>query len=218
MTTPEQFDFDVFLAHNSADKPQVKAIANKLEERGLKTWLDERQILAGQLFQSEIQDAISRSKSAAIFIGSTGLGRWQEIEFQVLFNQFVERKCTIVPVLLPGVDKIPENLPFLQIINWVRFGNIDDSSALDKLEQGINGQVVINNVGVQTIHTNITQNTYQSSANIKKGMKQRKIDVLQKEAEIILKQWESEISDVRRYQLWQSLEQKLIQLEEEERS
>lgn len=36
--------FDVFLAHNSIDKPQVRAIAVELKRRGLNPWLDEEQI------------------------------------------------------------------------------------------------------------------------------------------------------------------------------
>ncbi len=38
----EQFnEFDVFLCHNSQDKPEVKKIAWQLQQQGLKPWLDE---------------------------------------------------------------------------------------------------------------------------------------------------------------------------------
>jgi len=33
--------FDVFLCHNSEDKPAVRAIAQKLVKEGIKPWLDE---------------------------------------------------------------------------------------------------------------------------------------------------------------------------------
>ena len=58
--------FDVFLAHNSADKPFVREINTKLKQRGLKTWIDEEQIAPGRSFQQEIQQAIPRVKTAAI--------------------------------------------------------------------------------------------------------------------------------------------------------
>ena len=61
--------FDVFLAHNSVDKPLVREISARLRERGLNPWLDEEQILAGELFQEAIQKAIPHIKSAAIIIG-----------------------------------------------------------------------------------------------------------------------------------------------------
>jgi uncharacterized pyridoxamine 5'-phosphate oxidase family protein len=55
--------FDVFLAHNSQDKPQVRAIAIKLKRR-LKVWIDEEQILPGHPFQDVVQQAIQNVKSA----------------------------------------------------------------------------------------------------------------------------------------------------------
>ncbi len=129
--------FDVFLAHNSVDKPQVRAIATKLRERGLKPWLDEEQIPPGKSFQEEIQKAIPQIKSAAIIIGVTGLGKWQIQELRSLMNLFVNRDIPVIPVLLPGVNKIPDNLVFLQELNWVNFENIDDTKAFYNLQWGI---------------------------------------------------------------------------------
>jgi len=135
-----QNQFDVFLAHNSVDKPHVRIIANKLRAQGLMPWLDEEQILAGELFQVGIQRAISESKSAAICIGLMGVGKWQKLELQTLISQFVEKGMPVIPVLLPNVDKIPDNLIFLQQFNWVSFEDINDDLALNKLDAGIRGK------------------------------------------------------------------------------
>jgi len=135
----EQNQFDVFLAHNSADKPQVRIISNKLKELGLKPWIDEEQIAAGELFQTAIQKAFSQIKSAAVFIGLTGLGKWQVVELQTLISQFVDRGIPVIPVLLPKVDKIPDDLPFLKQFNWVSFDDVNDDYTLFKLQCGING-------------------------------------------------------------------------------
>ena len=130
--------FDVFLAHNSQDKPQVREIANKLKRRGLKVWLDEEQIPPGRPFQDVIQQALQNVKSAAIFIGTEGLGNWQILEFRSLITRFVEADIPIIPVLLPGVEGIPDKLLFLRELNYVKFENgINDFEALDKLESGI---------------------------------------------------------------------------------
>ena len=129
--------FDVFLAHKSTDKPQVRAIANELKKRGFKPWLDEEQIAPGESFQDAIQKAIPQIKSAAICIGRGGLGRWQIIELQTLISQFIERDIRVIPVLLPGVNRIPDNLLFLQQFSWVSFESIDDAAALDNLDWGI---------------------------------------------------------------------------------
>ncbi len=130
--------FDVFLAHNSQDKPQVRIIATKLEQHGLKVWLDENQIPPGRPFQDVIQQAIQNVRSAAIFIGPGGLGNWQIPELRTLNNRSVNAGIPVIPVLLPGVDRIPENLLFLQEISWVSFASgIDDENALNRLMWGI---------------------------------------------------------------------------------
>ena len=129
--------FDVFLAHNSADKPQVKAIAKELRARGLNPWLDEEQLAPGELCHEAIQRVIPQIKSAAICIGPTGLGNWERLELPVLISQFVNKGSPVIPLLLPGVDSIPENLPFLSQFNWVIFRRIDDANAFDLLQWGI---------------------------------------------------------------------------------
>jgi len=60
--------------------PQVEAIAEVIKQRGLKPWLDKEQIQTGRFFQGIIQEAISNVKSAVIFIGPKGLGKWQDKE------------------------------------------------------------------------------------------------------------------------------------------
>jgi hypothetical protein len=133
--------FDVFLAHNSQDKSQVKAIAQKLMQRGLYYWIDEEQIPPGRPFQDVIQQAIPVVKSAAMFIGLEGLGKWQDWELRALQTQCVKTSIPLIPVLLPGVEEIPEHLLFLQELNWVRFATqIDDVEALNNLEWGITGE------------------------------------------------------------------------------
>ena len=39
--------FDVFLCHNSEDKPAVREIFQKLADKNVKSWLDERGIRPG---------------------------------------------------------------------------------------------------------------------------------------------------------------------------
>lgn len=131
-------DFDVFLAHNSQDKHQVEAIAEELKRRGLNPWLDKEQIPPGQWFQDVIQKAIQTVKSAAIFIGLVGLGKWQTLELRSFISQCVDKNLPVIPVLLPGATRIPLELLFLQEFNRVRFiQKTDEVEALDALEWGI---------------------------------------------------------------------------------
>jgi GUN4-like/TIR domain len=130
-----------FLAHNSQDKPQVKIIAEKLKQKGIDTWLDEEQIPPGVSFQDRIQKAISEIDCALIFIGKHGLGKWQGWELQSFFSKLVNSGIPVIPVLLPGVEKVPDDLPFLQQLNWVKFTDkLEDPSVINKLVWGITGK------------------------------------------------------------------------------
>lgn len=132
--------FDVFMAHSSKDKPLIRQIYRYLKERGIQPWLDEEEIPPGTRFQEEIQQAIGQIKTAAIFIGQKGLGRWQALELESFISQCVEHNIPVIPVLLPNVEKIPENLIFLRNFHAVFFKtSIDDEKALFQLEWGITG-------------------------------------------------------------------------------
>lgn len=134
-------EFDVFLAHSKLDKFHVELINQELKRRGIKTWLDKEQIPPGRWFQDVIQQAILSSKTAAIFVGDKGLGKFEIIELRSLISRCLEQEIPVIPVLLPGVDNLPEDLLFLKELNWVRFSQgIDEVEAFDNLEWGITGK------------------------------------------------------------------------------
>ena len=133
--------FEVFLAHSSKDKPLVRQLYRSLKERSIRPWLDEEEIAPGTRFQEEIQQAIGQIKSAAVCIGKSGMGRWQALELETFIRRCVEADIRVIPVLLPGVDHIPENLLFLGGFHAVAFKtDINDDKALFGLEWGITGQ------------------------------------------------------------------------------
>jgi TIR domain len=130
--------FDVFLAHNSQDKPLIRVVYRKLRSYGLNPWLDEEHIPPGTTFQDEIQEAITQVKSSAIFFGKSGLGRWQAFELKAFISQCIERKIPVIPVLLPGVSEIPDSLPFLREFHAVTFrDDIEDDQSTQNLYWGI---------------------------------------------------------------------------------
>ena len=131
-------EFDVFLAHNSLDKPLVRIIAEDLKKCSIRPWIDEDQILPGQSFQDVIQQIIPEVKSAAIFIGRAGLGRWQRSEMKALISQCQYRGIPVIPVLLHGITKIPSYAVFLEEYKFVEFKHgVDDKLALLELARGI---------------------------------------------------------------------------------
>ena len=54
VSTTNVEQFDVFLCHNSEDKPAIRDFVRKLEEQGIKPWLDEEQIRPGTSWQTAL--------------------------------------------------------------------------------------------------------------------------------------------------------------------
>ena len=142
-----RLQFDVFLAHNSKDKPEVIKIANKLREGGLNPWLDKEQIFAGDNIQEVVFQGISRSKVGAFFISQNRLGAFQRnLELGAIIQFFLEKKekgFRVIPILLPDISDIPDELYHLKQWAWIRFTNSnveEDKEALQDLIRGIRGR------------------------------------------------------------------------------
>jgi TIR domain len=131
--------FDVFMCHNSEDKPAVREIAQKLADQNIKAWLDEREIRPGTSWQTALGQQIGSIKSAAVFVGESGLGPWQNQEIQALLSQFVKRQCPVIPTVLPSAKATPD-LPWtLGNLHWVDF-RVTDLDPLEQLIWGITGE------------------------------------------------------------------------------
>lgn len=129
--------FDVFLCHNSQDKPAVKAIARDLIDRGIVPWLDEWELRPGTRWIPAIEAQLRRVPAAAIFVGA-GVGPWQDLEVDALLREFVKRGAPAIPVLLKGSPP-PADLPaFLDILTWVKM-DVADPDPIDQIEFGIRG-------------------------------------------------------------------------------
>ena len=128
--------FDVFLCHNSQDKPEVIKIARQLKQQGLKPWLDVWELPPGKSWQELLEEQIEDVKSAAVFVGSSGLGPWQKREMRAFLNEFVNRGCPVIPVLLENAPQEPKLPIFLQALTWVDFRH-SQSNPIERLIWGI---------------------------------------------------------------------------------
>jgi formylglycine-generating enzyme required for sulfatase activity len=131
--------FDVFLCHNSKDKPQVIQIAEQLQQHDLKSWLDIWELPPGRSWQRLLEKQIEQIASAAVFVGEDGFGPWQEQEIYAFLSEFVRRDCPVIPVLLPNAPKKPELPVFLRQFTWVDF-RASDPDPMYRLRWGITGK------------------------------------------------------------------------------
>jgi tetratricopeptide (TPR) repeat protein len=132
--------FDVFLSHNSQNKPAVRRIAEALKDRGLKVWLDEWELIPGRRWIPALEKAIQTTKTAAVLVGENGLGPWEQPEYESSLSEFVDRGLPVIPVLLPGAPDKPKLPLFLRGFGWVDLRGGITEEGLDRLEWGITGK------------------------------------------------------------------------------
>jgi tetratricopeptide (TPR) repeat protein len=137
---PRKAAFDVFLSHNSKDKPAVRALAALLIERGIRVWFDEDQLIPGQPWQPLMEEGIKKSATGAVLVGEDGVGPWEDEEMQALLRQAVKLKKAVIPVLLPGAPEEPDLPLFLLNRTWVDMRKGFTEEKLADLIWGITGK------------------------------------------------------------------------------
>ncbi len=113
--------WDLFLSYSRADTKEVQAIRDILQVRGIRTFFDREQLLAGMPWPQALEHGLRKAKGVAVFIGPSGLGLWQKREMAFALDRQVadERNhCVfpVVPVLLPEADVTPG---FLFLNTWI---------------------------------------------------------------------------------------------------
>ena len=136
--------YDVFLSYNSKDNADVERIARRLkDEHGLEVWLDKWNLIPGEPWQEELEKALDDCKTVAVFLGSTGIGPWENEEMRAALDARVNKKILrVIPVLLPGApEKGTLRQPaFLARLTWVDFrSGLEDKDAFHDLVSGVQG-------------------------------------------------------------------------------
>jgi GUN4-like/TIR domain len=132
--------FDVFLCHNSKDKPQVEQIREQLKARKIYAFLDKYDFEPFRPWQKQLEEIIPRIKSAAVFLGPSGVGSWEDMEMREFLLEFVERDLRMGLVILPGCpDKLVQEVP-----RWLnKFHRVDfrqtTPEPMNQLVWGITG-------------------------------------------------------------------------------
>ncbi|MFZ4701970.1 MAG: toll/interleukin-1 receptor domain-containing protein, partial [Candidatus Methylumidiphilus sp.] len=132
--------FDVFLSHNSKDKPVVRELTEALQQRGLQVWLDEEQLIPGRIWQDALEDIIETTRTAAVLIGKDGVGPWEKPEMRACLSEFVDRQLPVIPVILTNAPRKLKLSPFLKQFTWVDLRKGLTDQGLEQLEWGITGK------------------------------------------------------------------------------
>jgi hypothetical protein len=139
-STPGAYKFDVFLSHNSKDKPVVRELKHRLNAQKLSAWYDEDELRPGIPWQQLLESGIKSSASVALLVGKDGLGPWEEEEMQGALRLAVKDKRPVIPVLLPEAPSQPELPMFLGNRTWVDLRAGFTAEGFAKLVWGITGK------------------------------------------------------------------------------
>lgn len=112
--------YDAFISYNSADRIQVFALANFLEEVcGLKLWLDKQKLKPGVVWSEQLKKGIIESRSCIFCWGPSGLSYGQDREIKMALNIANKRRYPIYPILLPKCQDIKSLPAGLERFQWI---------------------------------------------------------------------------------------------------
>lgn len=151
----------IFLCHATEDKPIVREVYKRLKEEHFNPWLDEEDLLPGQLWEHEIRNQLRKSEFVLIFLSEISVNKigFVQNEFKLALNaleNIPEGTIHTIPVRIDNTQ-IPDQF---ERFHWV---NIYDDNGIDKIVKSIReGMSHRNNHSVSDIYLN--QNRYRKSS------------------------------------------------------
>lgn len=117
-----EFEYDIFLCHNSKDKQWVEKLATLIENettgnRNLKVFYDDWDIKPGENIVFKIEDGLKKSKYAAIIISHNSKeAEWPSMEWTIAINSDPSgRRGHVIPIWLGGCE-IPPSLKIRNVL------------------------------------------------------------------------------------------------------
>lgn len=99
----------VFVSHSSSDKAFVRKLAKELEGLGFQTWLDEKELLAGDPLPRKISEGV-QSAPAVLVVASAAATKssWLKFELNHATQRMIEGRCRVIPVVIDDAELPPE--------------------------------------------------------------------------------------------------------------
>jgi len=126
----------IFISYSRKNLEKVKDLYKKLKELGHSLWMDEEDLLAGQIWENEVKKVISNAQAVLICLSS----KW------ISERGYVQKELKMV---LDAMGKIPEGEIFLipikldncttpQSIEKVHWVNLYETNGFEKLQKSLN--------------------------------------------------------------------------------
>lgn len=102
--TARAFAYDAFISHSARDNPFVRRLADDLRANGLRVWLAESELSAGDVLTESIGNAIRRSGAVIAVLSRHSLGsRWVELEIRTALEDEASLP-RLFPILIDDTD------------------------------------------------------------------------------------------------------------------
>src|SRR3954464_7528451 len=88
----------VFISYNHDDKELAVSLRDDLKAAGVTTWMDESELLGGDLWFQQIQSALDRCSVMVGAIGPSGIGNFQSLEITASAGRASRGKSRFIPV------------------------------------------------------------------------------------------------------------------------
>lgn len=114
-----RFIYDVFLSHNSQDKPRVRGLAEGLRNAGLRVWFDEWVLRPGDDIYLTIKRGLEAARAQVLCLSPAALGAdWVTLERgTVLFRDPSDTGRRFIPLLLETCD-LPDALRRYKYVDY----------------------------------------------------------------------------------------------------
>ncbi len=128
----DRFAYDVFLSHNSNDKPRVRRLAKRLKEEGLRVWFDEWNVGPGDIIALKVEEGLEQSRVLLLCISPNALASgWVALERSTSIHRDPANKGRrFIPLLLADCE-LPDTLRRYKYVDFRE--ESDEDAALAEL-------------------------------------------------------------------------------------
>ncbi|KJU81737.1 protein containing DUF1566 [Candidatus Magnetobacterium bavaricum] len=129
--------YDVFISHDSADRSDANKLVNSLEGRGIRCWIDHRDLPPGSSWADEIFKTITENPELLVVV---------LISANTLQSRYVEKEITVadannvsvIPVRLKDIKLTGALATLLSTNTWINAFEVGIDTVIEKISVEVN--------------------------------------------------------------------------------
>jgi len=128
------YSWDVFLSHNSSDKPRVERLAKALVARGLRVWFDKTAILGSSSIPLAVEEGLEGSRTVVLCLSPAFLAsEWTAYERASILHQDPSNKRRSFLLLEFRTCALPRGLAHFRRLDFKRYRDTKVDEIVDAL-------------------------------------------------------------------------------------